>query len=141
MPAFFRAVSAIPGRVRLQTSGDFRSQKSLKEIADYAVTLPGVTEATIVADAYSVVVRYASAERPFKEMLSLLEAAPLTRHAPARSVQSVAANAVSINEQAEQAVTKLFAAAARKPKAHVVDAARHHIHVKHFFPGRIRLHP
>ena len=137
-----RAVSAIPGRVRLQTTGDFRNQKCLRELADYSAGLHGVTATEVISNAFSVIVRFDSAALPLKEMVRLLESAPVTQHSTPSAARNGTAGVMLPlkNVASKLAAMTPVAAAARKPKPHVVDAARNNIRVKHFFPGRMRLH-
>ncbi len=133
-------VSAIPGRVRLQTAGEFRNQKCLKEVADYAAALPGVANAEIVPGAFSIIVRYSASALPLKEMKSLLEAAPMTRPVAQTSVRNGATPSTPEFAVVRQASDAPVVAEVRRPKPKSVDPSKHHIRVKHFFPGRLRLH-
>jgi Cu2+-exporting ATPase len=156
----FRVVSAIPGRIRLQISKEFQSRRNLEELGRHASALPGVAEAVVIADASSVVVRYAVTQMALPEMVRRLEGLPLTHstamdsdpssaarngRAPLKSPPPPVPNTVipaAANGHTAMPVTPPVAELpAPEPTAdRVTPDDRHSIRIKHFFPGRIRLH-
>src|SRR5579871_2389603 len=135
-------------------------------MARHASSLPGVIEAVVVADAYSVVVRYAAVQSALPEMVSRLEqlslqpipsrngaGPPAARNGHAASKSQVASSNVktlaAIPEPPAQNGNGAKAAPLPPPAPQPApetaanpDAEdhKHHIRIKHFIPGRIRLH-
>lgn len=161
-----RAVSAIPGRIRLQTAREYRGLKYLQKIADYAAALPGITEATIVSDAYSVIVRYAPLEQSLPQLVRRLEEFPLSApedpsgkaarngDTPMRpeAIVPLSGSSLSImvardasgaspaSAAVDAAVDKETDPRSARPTGRSADSSKFLIRVKHFIPGRIRLH-
>lgn len=165
----FRIVSAIPGRIRLQISKDLRNPAILEEIALLALELAGGAEVSLAIEALSVVVSYPPLERPLREMVQHLEAiahrvvtkrasSPGTpgRLSPASGRTATPRPAPDVAARVGSTPTVASPSVVTTPPSPEIIAPRPvqgadtihdgqtppklHIDIKHFFPGRIRLH-
>lgn len=80
--ASFRVVSAIPGRVRIQAASRHGRDGRLPELAARLGTVAAVLHTDVVADASSVIVRYAAAQRDLATVVRDIEATAAAVPAP-----------------------------------------------------------
>ena len=142
----FQVVSAIPGRIRIQIVREFRSSKCLQEIVSRAGGLSGVTEATSIPDAYSVLIRYSTGDYTLQNILRALETLTVLTRRPVERVLDSRQNSEvgkgnngsnsKLSVRSDIAVGNINNGNMDHDKSSKADFQ---IAIKHFIPGRMRL--